>query len=187
MAVKFSLLPADHLSESSRTAVWIVLVTVSSVLFSLGFACATPFAALAAIAGSRMSRSSALLLVAATWLANQAVGYLVLDYPRTVDSFGWGFAIGAAALLATLAVHELGRFGLRPIVQFAAAFAVAFAVDQAALFSATAVLPSNGGFSMAVILYVAKINALGFAALFALYQLSVAAGLLTTPARRAAA
>ena len=185
--MKLNLLPTDHLSESSRTAVWIVLVTVSSVLFSMGFACATPFAALAAIAGSRMSRNSALMLVAATWLTNQAVGYLVLDYPRTVDSFGWGFAIGAAALLATLAVHELGRFDLRPITQFAAAFAVGFTVYQAALFSATAVLASSGGFSPAVILYVAKINALGFAALFALYQLSVAAGLLTTPTRRAAA
>lgn len=182
-----NLLPVDHLSESSRTVVWIVLVTVSSVLFSLGFACATPFAAIAAVAGSRMSRNSALALVAATWLANQAVGYLLLDYPRTADSFGWGFAIGAGALLATLAVHTLGRFELRPLLQFAAAFAVAFAVYEGALFAATALLPAGGGFSLAVIGYVAKINALGFIGLFALYQLSVAAGLLAAPTRRAAA
>lgn len=181
--MNLNLFPEDQLSDSSRTTVWIALVTVSSMLFSLGFACATPFAALAAVAASKMTRTSALALVTATWLANQAVGYLVLDYPRTPDSFGWGIAIGAAALLATVAAHELNRLALRPIASTLAAFAVAFVVYQAALYSATAVLPSSGGFAIAVILYVGKVNVLGFAALLAVYRLSVAVGLMTAPAK----
>lgn len=183
--MKLSLFPEDQLSESSKTTVWIALITVSSVLFSLGFACATPFAALAAVAGSKMTRVNGLALVAASWLANQAVGYLVLDYPRTPDSFGWGIAIGAGALLATVAAHELNRLALRPIVNTVAAFAVAFVVYQAALYSATAVLSSGGGFALSVILYVGKINVLGFAALLAVYHLAVAAGLMTAPTKPA--
>ena len=182
--MKLNFIPDGQLSESTRSTVWIVLITVSSVLFSLGFACATPFAALAAIAGSKMTRANGIALVTACWLANQAVGYLVLDYPRTPGSFGWGFAIGTAAIVATFAAHELNRLAWHPIINTAAAFAVAFVVYQAALYSATAVLPSGGGFALAVILYVGKINLLGFAALLAVYHLSVAAGLMTTPTKR---
>lgn len=53
------------LSEPARNAIWIALVAGASVLFSLPLACATPFAALAVIAGSKMPRRGALALVLA--------------------------------------------------------------------------------------------------------------------------
>jgi hypothetical protein len=47
----------------------------ASIAFSLGFACATPFAAFAAAASLIMNRRDAMLLVALVWLANQGVGF----------------------------------------------------------------------------------------------------------------
>jgi hypothetical protein len=80
--------------DVAKRATWIALLGSSSVLFSFALACATPFAALAAIAGTRMPRHWALMLVGFAWAANQTIGYSILGYPRTTDSFGWGVAIG---------------------------------------------------------------------------------------------
>lgn len=87
-------------NSGAGSVVWITLVSVSSILFSLALACATPFAAIAAIAGIWMTARNAFVLTFAAWLANQIVGYLLLGYPTTWDSFAWGFAIGLAAMLA---------------------------------------------------------------------------------------
>jgi hypothetical protein len=176
----------QRISETARTAIWISLVTASSVVFSLGLACAAPFAALAAVAATKMTRKNAAMLIAAAWFANQLVGYLILDYPRTPSSFGWGAAIGATALLGTLAAYEVRRIPISGLLQVLAAFVVAFIVYQAALVSATTVLPSGGGFALGVILYVAKFNALGLVAMLLLYQLAVAVGLMARPAAQPA-
>ncbi|MER9657689.1 hypothetical protein NKJ26_30315 [Mesorhizobium sp. M0152] len=101
-------------STSARQSVWVVLVVALSIVFSLALACATPFAAIATVAGANMSRRGALLLTSIAWLANQAVGYVFLGYPTTWDSFAWGAAIGIAAALATGAVLLLrGRIAWR--------------------------------------------------------------------------
>src|SRR3954462_4631533 len=97
------------LPAAAGVAIWIALVSGSSVLFSLALACATPFAALATVSGLALRRGPALALVGTAWLANQAVGYGLLNYPRTPDSFAWGAAIGIAALAATVSVLALRR------------------------------------------------------------------------------
>lgn len=166
------------LSDAVRTSVWITLVAGSSLLFSLSLACATPFAALATIAGTTMSRRHALLLVAAAWLANQTVGYLILGYPRTWDSFTWGAAIGIAAALATLVTREFaGRFGRT--LALATGFVVAFIVYESALFAATAVLPSGAeAFSPSVVGEIFAINVLALAGLIAMHWAAVRARLV---------
>ena len=56
-----------------RRPIWIALLVIASIAFSLGFACATPFAAFAAAAALTMNRRDAMLLVGLVWLANQGV------------------------------------------------------------------------------------------------------------------
>lgn len=166
-------------SAGLRQGCWVVLVAALGIVFSLGLACATPFAAIAAVAAANMRRRGALMLTGAAWLANQAVGYLALGYPRTWDSFGWGLAIGIAAALATWAASlsrgrtRLGR--LAPV----AGFAAAFAAYELVLFAATAVLPSGDeAFSLPIIAQILWTNVLAFAGLEALHRLALSVGFL---------
>lgn len=165
--------------ESARIGLWIAIVAFASVLFSLALACATPFAAIATVAGVNMRLRAALSLTAFAWLANQAIGYLVLGYPTTWDSFAWGAAIGIAAILGVVAVAAIRRGLPNQIVATIAGFLAAFCVYELALYAATAVLPSgDGAFSMAVVLEIFWTNALALIGLFALHRLAVTIGLI---------
>ena len=53
----------------------LLLLTAACVLASLTFACATPFAAFAALAGAMLPLSAALPVVLAAWIVNQAIGF----------------------------------------------------------------------------------------------------------------
>ena len=75
-----------------RRPLWIALLVVASVVFSLGFACAVPLAAFAAIAALTLSRRDAFALVGAVWLANQIAGFTLLHYPMDPSTFAWGAA-----------------------------------------------------------------------------------------------
>src|SRR5712671_7228737 len=93
-----------------RHWLWLAVLVGTSVAFTLGLACAVPLAAFAAAAALTLSRQDALVLIVAVWLANQLVGFTVLDYPWTASTVAWGAALGAAAILATLA----GQWTVRP-------------------------------------------------------------------------
>jgi len=73
------------------------VLTAAAILFSFAFACATPFPALTALAALHLRRSDALALTGIAWVANQAIGYGLLGYPQTWDSFAWGGVIGVSA------------------------------------------------------------------------------------------
>lgn len=94
-----------------RRPIWIALLVIAGIAFSLGFACATPFAAFAAAAALTMNRRDAMLLVGLVWLANQGVGFGVLHYPWTVDCLAWGAGLGIVALLSP----NLARSALSPL------------------------------------------------------------------------
>ena len=79
------------------------------MLASLAFACATPFAAFAALAGAMLPSSAALLVVMAAWIVNQAIGFGVLGYPMEMNTLLWGLAIGVAALAATAVSAQVPR------------------------------------------------------------------------------
>jgi len=166
-------------NELFRRAGWITLLTLATILGSFVFACATPFAALAALAALFLPRRDAFVLIGINWLANQMIGYGFLHYPQTWDSFAWGAAIGIAALVATeagLGGESLGRrFGLASAAVMT--FAISFAAYEFALFAATAVLPVGGGFAPAVMLYVLEVNGVAFAGLLILQGLGRSLGL----------
>jgi hypothetical protein len=167
---------AQHFAAAS---LWIGLITIGSVLGSLAFACAAPLAAMATIAGLKMRMGEGLALVGAAWLANQLVGFLVLDYPQTGDSFAWGAAIGVAGLAAFAAAAATTRMRLQEIAAVVAAFAAAFAAYEATLFAATAVLTSSdAAFSGEVVLRLLQVNAVALVALVAAYWIAVTLRLL---------
>src|ERR1700730_6081197 len=92
-------------SSNGRLLVWLGLLVVGSVVFTLGFACATPLAAFGAAAALTLPRNQALGLTGAVWLASQVVGFGVLHYPWTADCLAWGVALAVAALAGTAAAR----------------------------------------------------------------------------------
>ena len=172
----------------ARRAAWIALLAAATVAGSLVFACAAPFAALAAIAALHMGRRDAFTLAGLAWGINQAIGFGFLGYPLTWETVGWGLAIGVGALVATAVAIEavvLARAAGR-IASTAAAFVAAFASYQLALYAATAVLPAGSGFDMDVVLYVAQVNVAGFAGLLIVRELGRMAGFASTRSGAAA-
>ena len=158
-------------TRAARRAGWIAILAVVTIVSSLVFACASPFAALATVAALHMNRRDAFVVTGITWAANQAVGYGLLHYPQTWDSVCWGVAIFAGAIVATAVAAAVGAtlrsFGRALTVL--AAFAAAFAAYEVTLFAATAVLPSDAGaFGLLVVLYILKVNALALAGLLVL-------------------
>jgi hypothetical protein len=148
------------------------------VASSFSLACATPLAAVAALAGSRMSRRDGAMLIVAAWLANQMIGYLVLNYPRTWDSYAWGGTIGVASLLAGLAAAGAARTVRQWWLSPCAAFVAAFSAYEVALFAATVALPScEGAFSPSVIAHILAINASAMVGLVAIHWLATLVGL----------
>jgi hypothetical protein len=130
-----------------------VLLTAACALASFAFACATPFAAFAVVAAATLPLQSALLVTAAAWLINQAIGFGFLHYPIDASTITWGFVIGAAALAATAvsaaALRVMERTGT--IMALTAALIGAFAAYELVLFSATSVLGGAEDFTVAIV------------------------------------
>lgn len=103
----------------------IFALPVASILFTLGFACAAPLAAFAAIAAMSFSRRDALVVTGGVWLANQLWGFGVLDYPTDASTFAWGGALGVIALLSCEAAGFSAR-RFSGVVGAGAAFLAAF-------------------------------------------------------------
>ncbi len=130
-----------------------VLLTAACALASFVFACAPPFAAFAVVAAATLPLQSALLVTAAAWLVNQAIGFGFLHYPVDTSTIVWGFVIGAAALAATAVSVAVLRVTERAgtVVSLAAALIAAFAAYELVLFSATPFLGGAGDFTVAIV------------------------------------
>lgn len=141
----------------------LVLLTAACALASLAFACATPFAAFAVVAGAMLPLPSALLVVAAAWIVNQAIGFGALGYPYETNTLLWGAAIGAAALFSTvaakLALRSLPRTSSNPVV-LALALAGAYVTYEVVLFAFTPLLGGRGAFTLAVVARLGTLNLL---------------------------
>ncbi|MBV8651183.1 MAG: hypothetical protein JO255_06925 [Alphaproteobacteria bacterium] len=166
---------------------WLALLVAASIATSLGFACAVPLAAFAAAAALTLSRRDAVLLVGAVWLANQIVGFAFLDYPWTANCIEWGVALGAIALLSTVAARgaALRLEGMGPVAAPVASFLAAFVVYEGALFVVAATL--LGGiedFTPAIIGRIFAINAIAMAALLVAHRLGAAIGLVAPSTAR---
>lgn len=178
---------SSALTADWRRPVWIVLLVAASIAFSLGFACATPLAAFAAIAALTMPRPEALLLVGLVWLANQAVGFSVLHYPWTAGCLAWGAGLGVVALLSVVGA-EFGakRFiASNRILASAAAFIFAFGVYEGLLFIASVTFQSGvEDYAPAIVGRIFAINAVAFMGLLVMNRIGVSVGLAFKPGRQ---
>jgi hypothetical protein len=159
------------------------LVVISAV-GSWEFACITPFVAFAVAASYTLSARTALLTLTAIWLVNQAIGFAVLRYPWTVDTILWGFAIGAAALLATVLACVTLELELRnKVASVGAAFALAFAAYEGGLFLVTFGLGGEDAFSSAIVDHVALLNLGWTIGLVGTYEILRYSGAITAQRR----
>jgi len=175
-------------SDDAGSGLWIALIAGLSVIGSYGLACVAPLAAVAALAALTLRRTEGLVLVVVTWLVNQAVGFLLLSYPHTPDTYGWGVAIGVATVLgyyaATYATAYVRSSTLLAIV---VAFAAAFVAYQAGLYAYGIVSGYPGdSFSLAVVGEVLGINAVAYAAFLVIHRAAVALSLVKPVQPRAA-
>jgi hypothetical protein len=155
---------------------WTVLLALASVGFSYFFACVTPFIALPLFVLCVMPAVSRLGLAgfaAAIWLTNQAVGFGFLNYPFTVDSLGWGMALGVAAVMCALGgqfIFEFLRTKNSLVLAVMGAFCAAAMLNQGLLYAATALLPAgDAAFSLTAVATVIAVNAASLMGLLALY------------------
>jgi len=154
-----------------RRPLWIGSLAFFGAVLSLGFACAAPLAAFAAIGALTLRRRNALVVIAAVWLVNQFIGFAILHYPLEHGALAWGGALGAAALVATLAARwGSGRLSQsNRFVRAGAAFMAAFAAYEGILFAISAMSVTGlSNFAPAIVLRIFLINATAFVALLLL-------------------
>jgi hypothetical protein len=166
-----------------RHHLWLALLVCASVGFSLSFACATPFAAFSTAAALTLNRRDAMFLTGAVWLANQFVGFILFRYPWAITSFAWGVAIGAAAILATLAARWTTRALDKAVWtgRYLAAFAAAFVVFEGVLFMVSlVVLGGTEDFTPPIVGWIFAVNASALIGLFVLNWLAMVIGLIPT-------
>lgn len=147
----------------------LVLLTVSCALASFALACATPFAAFAVFAAAMLPLRPALLVVTGAWLVNQTIGFGALHYPVDGSTIAWGFAIGAAALLATAVSSAVLRAlpqGRTPLA-LAITLVAAYAAYELALFAATPALGGEGAFTATIVTRIGLTSAAWLAGLVA--------------------
>ncbi len=157
-------------SSSPVQNIWAGVMATSSVLGSLALACIFPFAAFATLLAATLPFRKAILWIGAAWLANQLIGYLLLGYPQTANSFGHGLAIGATAM-ATLWVAKkvLDLRSDRSLVTLGLAFGAAFVAFEALLLVAALFLGGVQNFVPSIVWMIAQNDILWFLGLGLLY------------------
>lgn len=169
---------------SAGTAIWIALIAGLTVIGSYGYACAAPLAAVAALAALKMERTDGLILVGLAWVINQAVGFLLLSYPHTTETYLWGAAIGFASFAGFFAARAAARINVPSLASWVITFLVAFVGYQVALYLASLTFTDpSSGFTSAVVTEVFTINVGAYAGFAVVYLAAVALSLFV-PTRR---
>ena len=154
------MIPAATGTPAWTTWLWIALVGVASLALSRAFACATPFAALATLAAFTLAHRQAAALVLFVWLANQAIGFGLLHYPRDATTLAWGFAIGFASLAGLGAASAVAHGARRSPWAAPLGLLAAFAAYELVLLGTSRLLSSGtGAFTAAIVLRLFAINA----------------------------
>jgi hypothetical protein len=166
--------------NSPRGVIWLILLLLSSLVFTLGFSCATPLAAFGALAAVAFSHRDALILCGAVWFVNQVVGYTVLRYPWSVNSVSWALVLGGVTIIASLSSGWAYRHSKTPyLLRLLAAFITAFAVFEVVLYAVA--LFALGGvqdFTADIVVRIFAINGGAFVGLLALHWPAVTLGLI---------
>ncbi len=165
--------------EAWKSLLGLTLLITGSIAFSLGFACAMPFAALGAVAACTLPRRDAFLATLLVWLANQAIGFVFLQYPWTANCLAWGGAIGLSSLLCTWGACRASRKlgALPPWLACALAFAVAFGILESAFFAFSLFLGGTENFTPSILVRILGINSVALGGLFALHRMAALLGI----------
>jgi hypothetical protein len=170
-------MPHPQGSELSKRFVWGVVLTVLTVASSLAIACGTPFVALAAIGALFLPRRDAILLIAANWLANQAIGFALLHYPHTWDCYlgGLNLLVGAEACAIAAMLTNSWLRNAEASLKALVTFAVAFASYEGLLFAIT---PSAhvSDFAAPIVAYIFYVNSIAFVGLLLLKTIAARLG-----------
>jgi hypothetical protein len=166
---------------TERRLLWIGFLTAATLLMTGVFACAVPFAALAALAAFDTERRDGLLLIGAVWLANQVYGFTVLGYPHEAQAYYWGLTM----LIGAVAGYYAARAAVAAVAPNGALWAVlaalpaAFIAYEAVLYVASLVLTNGeGAFKTDVVAYVSLVEAVAFLALLIVHRLAAAVGIV---------
>lgn len=158
---------------------WFATLLVAGTGTSLGFACAVPLAALAALGTLTLGRATTLALVVAVVAANQAVGFALLHYPHDPVTIAWSGAfllVGVAAVFAADFVEARGA-ALPQAALHALAFGAAFVAYEGGFFLLSLATHSAlHPYLPAIVLRLLAINAVIFVALLVAGRLAVGAG-----------
>ena len=170
-------------SPPSRSGLWSAGLVALVVGGSFLAGCLEPLVAVAVIAAGALPLSRALLLTAAVWLAGQAVGFGLHDYPRDAQTLSWGVGLGVAAVAATLAAAPLLHASAAPPtwLRAGAAFIAAFVANQVVILGVEQVVTGACEVRPGVVSLVGLVNAAWLAILLAIDAALRRAG-LTLPA-----
>ena len=160
-------------AQDWRRPFWLTLLIAASIAFTLGFACAVPFAAFAAATALTLSKRDAMILMLGAWLANQVTGFLFLDYPLDANCLERGAAFGVVAL-GSLFAARVTAARLRQIQRLVCcmlAFLAAFVAYEASLYGFAQILGGKEDFTIAVQARIFAINACALVGLFAVNYL----------------
>ena len=145
---------------STRLA-WPALLSAGTVGGTLLAACMFPFGAFAAVAALTLDLRRGLLAVAAVWLANQIVGFGLMNYPTDPLTIAKGVALLAASLCGYAAARAVA--GQRAAI--VAAPVLAFAGYEVSLWLLTHLTGGLETFTPEIVLMVARNDAFWFAGL----------------------
>ncbi len=147
--------------------IWTAVLGASAIFGSYFFACVLPFAAIATISALTLDVRRGAALVVATWFANQVVGFTLMHYPQTVDTYALGLSLGLGALAAYGAARTVLRGNTSPL-RIAAALSGSFVAYQLVIYLGALGFGGVENFSPAIIEGVAFNDAIWFVGLAAL-------------------
>jgi len=160
----------SSVSPIQHTSLWSAGLVALVLGGCLLIGCLEPLVAVAVIAASALPFGRALLLTAAVWLAGQAIGFGLHDYPRDAQTISWGVGLGVAALVSTTAaVAPLHAFRGEPMwLRAGAAFVTAFVSNQVVILGVEQIITGACMVRPGVISLVGAVNATWLVGLLAL-------------------
>ena len=156
--------------------IWLLILTLAVVGATVALSCVTPFAALGVALARTVGLRASLRVMIAVWLANQLIGFGLFHFPRTPETFLMGIAIGAAAVVGTIAAWVvLNRMQSRPVLlRLSVAFLVSFATYELALVAPVVFLGDLATFGPAVVAELGLVNAVSLVGMVALNEVVAA-------------
>jgi hypothetical protein len=157
------------MTKQATTAalIWTAILGATAIFGSYFFACVFPFAAVATIAALTLDLRRGVEVVAATWVANQIVGFAFMHFSQTFDTVALGVSLGLGALAAYAVAYSVLRAAKTP-VRIVAALAGAFVAYQLVIYAGALGFGGTDNFSPSIIGGVALSDAIWFAGLGAL-------------------